>query len=33
MVKIQIFSKTTNTIRFTKKCSQEVDIILVLKDQ
>jgi len=30
MVKNQFFSKTTNTVRFTKKCSQEADIILVL---
>jgi len=30
MVKNHFFSKTTNTVRFTKKCSQEVDIILVL---
>jgi len=30
MVKIQFFSKTTNTVRFMKKCSQEADIILVL---
>jgi len=30
MVKYQFFSKTTNTVRFTKKCSQEADIILVL---
>jgi len=25
MVKNQFFSKTTNTARFTKKCSQEAD--------
>jgi len=30
MVKNQFFLKTTNTVRFTKKCSQEADIILVL---
>jgi len=27
MVKNQFFSKTTNTVRFMKKCSQEADII------
>ena len=31
MVQNQFFSKTTNTVRFTKKCSQEADIILVPK--
>jgi len=30
MVKNQFFSKTTSTARFTKKCSEEADIILVL---
>ena len=30
MFKNQFFSKITNTVRFTKKCSQEADIILVL---
>jgi len=30
MVKNQFFSKNTNNVRFTKKCSQEADIILVL---
>jgi len=28
--KNQFYSKTTKTVRFTKKCSQEADIILVL---
>jgi len=30
MVKNLFFSKTTNTVMFTKKGSQEADIILVL---
>jgi len=28
MVKNKFFSKTRNTVKFTKKCSQEADIIV-----